>query len=57
MPKEINIYVSFESWNREMPDSVIRGSVVEKSDGYIVVADENGYTQIINLNKLYAVVY
>ncbi len=55
--KEINIYTHIESWLDESPDAVVKGVVARKDNGYIEITDENGYTQILNLSKLFAVVY
>ncbi|KNY26090.1 hypothetical protein [Pseudobacteroides cellulosolvens] len=57
MFKEINIYITFDSWMKEEPDAVIKGAIKFKGESHLEIQDENGYTQIINLNKLYAVVY
>lgn len=57
MKKEINIYKDFMSWMNEAPDAVITGSVESKNSQFIEIIDENGYTQIINLDKLFAIVY
>lgn len=55
--RDINIYTSFESWVDEAPDTVLKGNVFNKGNGYIEIVDENGLTQILNINKLFAVVY
>ncbi|HEX9061193.1 MAG TPA: hypothetical protein VF941_13515 [Clostridia bacterium] len=55
--KEINIYANIESWLKEVPDAVIRGTVSIKNDNTIEIQDENGYTQIINMSKLFAIVF
>jgi hypothetical protein len=57
MSKEINIYLTFDSWMDEKPDAVIRGIVKFKGDSHVEIQDENGFTQIMNLNKLFAIVY
>lgn len=57
MVKDINIYLTFESWMNETPDTVIKGSVNFKGSNHIEILDENNYTQIINLNKIFAIVY
>ncbi len=57
MIKDINIYTSVNSWLKEDPETVIRGEVKSRGDGWIEISDENGYTQIINMNELFAVVY
>lgn len=54
---EINLYMKFESWYGESPDAVIRGSIIEKNDKYIEILDENQYTQIIMLDKFFAITY
>ena len=55
--KEIFIYTNFSSWLEEKPDAVIKGTVTRNYEGYIEVRDENGLTQLINMEKLFAVVY
>jgi len=55
--REIYIYTCFSSWLEEKPDAVINGTVLEKNSRFIELADENGYTQILVLDKLFAVVY
>jgi len=55
--KEINIYECFDSWLSETPDAVIKGKV-KRNDGICIeILDENNYTQLINLQKIYAIVY
>lgn len=55
--KDIFIYTDVESWIEDKPGTVLKGTVTSRSDGYIELLDENGYTQILNLAKLFAVVY
>jgi len=55
--REIYIYTNIDSWLNEKPDGVLNGTVLEKNTKYIEIADENGYTQILVLDKLFAVVY
>jgi hypothetical protein len=55
--REIFLYSTINSWVDETPDATIRGVVNIKTDSYIEFTDENGYTQIINLDRLFAVVY
>jgi hypothetical protein len=55
--KEINIYASLGSWLDEKPEATIKGTVKSKTDHTIEIEDEEGYTQIIVLGKLFAVVY
>lgn len=55
--KDIYIYVDAESWLEDKPCSVIKGAVTNRSDGYIEILDDKGYTQVLNLDKLFAVVY
>ncbi|MCX7920594.1 MAG: hypothetical protein N3B21_01010 [Clostridia bacterium] len=57
LSKDIYIYTSFNSWLKEEPDATIRGSVSNKYDSYIEILDESGLTQIINIEKVFAVVY
>ena len=55
--KEIYIYTNFHSWVEEAPDATIKGTIVRKNDYTLEILDNQGYTQIIVLDKLYAVVY
>ena len=55
--KEIYFYENIMDWINESPSTSIKGIVVSKNESYIEISDENGYTQLININKLYAVVY
>lgn len=54
---EINLYVKFESWYKDNPDGVIKGKIIEKNDRYIEILDENKYTQILVLDKFFAITY
>lgn len=54
---ELNLYVKFESWYSEDPDAVVRCSIVEKNDKFIEILDENQYTQILMLDKFFAITY
>lgn len=55
--KDIYIYSTLEAWLREEPDTVIRGSVNSKGNNWIEIVDENNLYQIINLDRLFAIVY
>lgn len=55
--KDINIYADINSWLDESPTAVIRGYVSSKNDTFVEIVDENGYTQLLNMTKLFAVVY
>ncbi|MHC9541229.1 MAG: hypothetical protein AB9903_17130 [Vulcanimicrobiota bacterium] len=55
--KEIFIYSTLNGWLNDKPDTVLNGEVKEKFDGYIEIQDAEGYTQILVLDKLFAVVY
>lgn len=55
--REINIYQNMESWLKETPNAVIKGTVKFRNDSFVEIYDENGFTQIINLNQLFAIVY
>lgn len=55
--KEINIYFTANSWMSETPDTVVKGMVQNKANSIIEIIDENGYTQIINLDKIFAIVF
>lgn len=54
---EINIYISFESWYKEMPDATINGTVINQKDNIIEIADNEGFTQIINVDRCFAITY
>lgn len=55
--KDIYIYTTIQSWLDESPDATLRGKILDVETNYIQILDENGFTQIIMLDKLYAVVY
>jgi len=55
--KDIYFYETMEAWIGEKPSTSVKGYVVSKNQNYIELSDENGFTQIININKLFAVVY
>jgi len=55
--REIFIYTSADQWDKDEPFSSVKGDVVNKSEKYIEIIDENGYTQIINMDKVFAIVY
>jgi hypothetical protein len=55
--KDIYFYETMDSWINENPTTSIRGNVLSKNQNYIEISDENGFTQIININKIFAVVY
>lgn len=56
--REISIYITAQAWLDDKPEAVIKGSVYVNNNGnYIEIKDENGYTQIISLDKVFAVVY
>jgi hypothetical protein len=55
--KNIYIYLTAENWNNDKPEVVILGSVVSQHESYIEIRDEKGYMQIINIQKVFAVVY
>ncbi len=55
--KDIYLYASIESWLREEPDATVKGYVQRHSDYLLEVKDEKGFVQLINLAKLFAVVY
>lgn len=57
MNREINIYATIDAWLKEDPDAVINGEVKGRGDGWVEIADENGFTQIINIHELFAIVY
>ncbi|MCE1246966.1 MAG: hypothetical protein LWY06_09995 [Firmicutes bacterium] len=55
--REIYIYSNIGSWEKEKPDGVLKGQIVEKHDTFIEIVDENGWRQIIVLDKVFAIVY
>jgi len=55
--KEIFIYATIESWMNDVPDTSLQGKVVNKNNQMIEIVDDNGYTQLINIAKLFAIVY
>ena len=55
--KDIYLYGSMDSWLDEKPDAILKGIVTDKKEAVVTIQDENGYTQIININRLFAIVY
>jgi hypothetical protein len=55
--KDIYLYTNIGSWLDEKPDAEVKGIVRERTDHLIVIEDEEGFTQVINLDKLFCVVY
>ena len=58
-PREINIYLSSESWQESKPEIVFNGEVCETecSDNYFVFVNEDGFKHYISLDGIYSVVY
>ncbi|MCE1246025.1 MAG: hypothetical protein LWY06_05225 [Firmicutes bacterium] len=54
---EIFIYSNIGSWNNEKPDASITGRIARKTDKFIEIQDDGGYIQMIELDKVFAVVY
>jgi hypothetical protein len=55
--KDIYLYSTIDSWISEAPDATVRGIVNNKTTHFIEIVDENGYTQIINLDRVFAIVF
>ncbi len=55
--RDIYIYGSMQSWLDEAPDAVLRGTVSNIGPTMIEVVDENNLHQLINIERLFAVVY
>jgi len=55
--KDIFFYETMDAWIKENPTTSIKGYVLSKNQCYIEISDENGFIQIININKIFAVVY
>ncbi len=57
--KEINIYLTIDSWQASKPEMVFNGEVCEDecSPDYFVFMSSDGYKQYISLNGIYSVVY
>jgi hypothetical protein len=54
---EIYLYLTYDSWYREKPDATIKGNVTEKGQNYLEILDENNYTQMLMLDKFFAITY
>lgn len=54
---EINIFITFESWYKERPDATISGTISNRRDKIIEILDNEGYTQIINIDRCFAITY
>lgn len=57
MVKDIYLYTTLENWLREEPDATLKGYVQKHSDYLLEIKDEKGFIQLVNLSKLFAVVY
>lgn len=58
-PKEINVYLTADSWEKSKPEMVFKGEVCEdecSSDCFIFINDD-GFKQHLSLNGIYSVVY
>lgn len=55
--KDIYIYVSIQSWLDERPDATLRGTVTNAGGSVIEIVDENNLHQLLNVERLFAVVY
>lgn len=55
--RDIYIYSCLQFWMDETPDTTIHGRIVNRGESFIEIEDDHGYTQLINLEKLFAVVY
>ncbi|MDA8235155.1 MAG: hypothetical protein M0Z31_10215 [Clostridia bacterium] len=55
--KDIYIYESIDSWLKEEPEATLKGYVQRHTDLLLEIRDDKGFTQFINLSKLFAVVY
>lgn len=55
--KDIYIYITPENWNKDKPEVTIFGNIISKGENYVEIKDDKGYTQIINLQKVFAIVY
>ena len=54
---EVYLYLTYDSWYRENPDATIKGRIIEKNPSYIEILDENNYTQMLMVNKFFAITY
>ena len=55
--KEIYIYTTIDGWIKDEPFTTINGEVKSKEGSFIEIADENGFTQVINMERVFAIVY
>lgn len=55
--KEIYIYSTIEAWLSDTPDTILKGSINSRNATILEIQDESGLTQLINMEKLFAVVY
>lgn len=55
--KEIYIYSTLKAWLSEKPDATLKGKVVSHDGSVIEILDENNYTQLINVEAIFAVVF
>jgi hypothetical protein len=54
---EILVYTNIGSWNNEKPDASLTGQIALKTDKFVEIVDDGGYRQIIELDKVFAIVY
>lgn len=57
--KEINIYSTFDSWEKSKPEIAFKGEVCEDecSDSQFVFMTEDGFKHYISLDGIYATTY
>lgn len=55
--KDIYIYETIQSWLSEQPEATLKGYVQKHTDHVLEIRDEKGYTQYLNVAKIFAVVY
>ena len=57
--KEINIYSTFESWEKSKPEIVFKGEICEDEcgDSHLTFMNEDGFKHCISLDGIYAVTY
>lgn len=53
---KIYIYTTIEDWNRGATDYVFSGNIQRFDNGVVIIRDDDGNQQYINLNRVFCLV-
>jgi hypothetical protein len=53
---KIYIYATIDDWNRSETDYVFSGNIMRYDNGVVIIRDEEGNQQYINLNRVFCLV-